>query len=152
MRSIALFCLLLASMQTSFAQSEFRWNEHGVGFSVPDDFHIEANNAEEFSAGNEVLFLSIVPIQDENITEDNLAEALVAMAEEMEYDRLEKVAETTLQDFVGYYTIGTKDGANALLMTLLDTQSSTNLLIVIVYADQGQRAAIQIANSFFAYD
>lgn len=152
MRSILLFVLLLGSMQTSFAQVELRWDAHGVGFAVPGDFHIEANNEQEFSAGNDLMFVSIIPIQDENITEENLAEALIAMAEEMEYDRLDEAAETKLHDFVGFYTIGAKDGANALLMTLLDTQSSTNLLVVIVYADQSQRAALQIANSFFAYD
>jgi hypothetical protein len=37
-------------------------------------------------------------------------------------------------------------------MAMMDTESSTNLLVVIVYADNQQRAALKIANSFFAYD
>ncbi len=147
-----LLSMLLLLQQGAYAQQEMRWDTHGVGFSVPTNFKIETNNAEEYTASNDELFLSIIPIQDENLTEDHLAEAVVAMAEELEYDVVDVADEATMQDMTGYYVIGKKDGVNALVMALMDTESSTNLLVVIVYADRQERAALKVANSFFAYD
>jgi len=116
------------------------------------DFKIETNNAEEYTASNDNLFVSIIPIQDENLTKDHLAEAVVAMAKELEYDVVDNADEAEMQDLIGYYVMGKKDGVNALLMALMDTESSTNLLVVIVYDDRSERAALKVANSFFAYD
>ncbi len=150
-RTLLLATLFLAQ-QSVFAQQEMRWDTHGVGFIVPENFKIETNNAEEYTASNDNLFLSIIPIQDENLTTDHLAEAVVEMAKELEYDVVDVADEATMQDFTGYYVIGQKDGVNALLMAMMDTESSTNLLVVIVYADNSERMALKIANSFFAYD
>jgi hypothetical protein len=37
-------------------------------------------------------------------------------------------------------------------MALLDKESSTNLLVVIVYADDYEDQAVEMAASFYAYD
>lgn len=150
-RTFLLAALFLAQQSLS-AQQEMRWDTHGIGFSVPTDFKIETNNAEEYTASNENLFLSIIPIQDEELTKEHLAEAVVEMAKEMKYDVINNADEAEMQDLVGYYVLGKKDGVNALLMALMDTESSTNLLVVIVYDDRSERAALKVANSFFAYD
>ncbi len=144
------FTMLLSfSLQ---AQTDMIWDTHGVGFTVPDDFKIEENNAEEFTAGNDYMFLSILPIQDEWINEDDLADAVVEMAEGMEYDRIQEGDAIEIDDFTGYYIKGRKDGANAVFFALLDKESSTNLLLVIVYADEYEDAAVDIAVSIYAYD
>lgn len=137
---------------SGFTQTDMIWDTHGVGFSVPRNFQIETNNADEFTAGNDNLFLSILPIQDKTITEDELADAVVEMAEGLDYDRIQEGDAIDIDDFTGYYVKGRKDGANAVLMALLDKESSTNLLIVIVYADGYEDAAVDIAASFYAYD
>lgn len=147
-----LLSMLFLIQQNMFAQTEMRWDTHGVGFIVPDNFKVEKNNAEEYTASNDNLFLSIIPIQDENLTADHLAEAVIEMAKELEYDVVDNADEATMQDFTGYYVVGQKDGVNAIVMAMMDTESSTNLLVVIVYADNSQRMALKIANSFFAYD
>lgn len=144
--------LLFLVQQSLSAQQEMRWDTHGVGFSVPANFKIETNNAEEYTASNENLFVSIIPIQDEELTKEHLAEAVVEMAKELEYDVVDNADEAEMQDLTGYYVLGKKDGVNALLMALMDTESSTNLLVVIVYDDRSERAALKVANSFFAYD
>jgi len=141
--------LMTATVQ---AQTEMEWDTHGVGFSVPDNFKIETNNAEEFTASNDNLYVSILPIQDETITKDDLAEAVDAFAKELKYDRIHEGDEIDIDDFTGYYIKGRKDGANAVLLALLDKESSTNLLVVIVYADGYEDAAVDIAGSFYAYD
>lgn len=137
---------------SGFTQTDMIWDTHGVGFSVPRNFQIETNNADEFTAGNDNLFLSILPIQDKTITEDELADAVVEMAEGLDYDRIQEGDAIDIDDFTGYYVKGRKDGANAVLIALLDKESSTNLLIVIVYADGYEDAAVDIAASFYAYD
>jgi len=134
------------------AQTEMEWDTHGVGFTVPDDFKIETNNAEDFTAGNDNLFLSILPIQDETITKDDLADAVAEFAKGLKYDRIHEGDEIDIDDFTGYYIKGRKDGSTAILMALLDKESSTNLLVVIVYADGYEDEAIEIASSFYAYD
>ncbi len=141
--------LLSTSVQ---AQTDMEWDTHGVGFSVPNNFKIEANNAEEFTASNDNLYLSILPIQDETITKDDLVDAVDAFAKELQYDRVQEGDEIDIDDFTGYYIKGRKDGANAVLLALLDKESSTNLLVVIVYADGYENNAIKIAKSFYAYD
>ncbi len=144
------FCLLLSAPM--MAQTDMIWDTHGVGFTVPDDFEIETNNADEFTADNGALFLSILPIQDKTITADDLADAVDEMAAELDYDRIQEGDAIDIDDFTGYYIKGRKDGTNAVLMALLDKESSTNLLVVIVYADGQEDEAIDIASSFYAYD
>ena len=134
------------------AQTDMEWDTHGVGFSVPKNFKIETNNADEFTAGNDELFLSILPIQDKTLTKDDLADAVVEMAEGLNYDRIQEGDEIDVDDFTGYYIKGRKDGVNAVFMALLDKESSTNLLVVIVYADDYEDDAVAIASSFYAYD
>lgn len=152
--------LLLASTMLAFlvgqnsllAQTEMRWDKHGVGFTVPSNFKVTTNNAEEYTASNDNLVLSIAPIQDEEISKENLADAVLAMAKEMEYDALEEADEINIHDFTGYYIKGKKDGINAVVIAMLDKESSTNLLVVIAYDDDYFDEAVSIAKSFFAYD
>ncbi len=145
-----LFALFL--VPSLHAQTDMEWDTHGVGFTVPDNFKIETNNAEEFTAGNDELFLSILPIQDKTLTKDDLADAVVEMAKGLNYDRIQEGDEIDVDDFTGYYVKGRKDGVNAVFMALLDKESSTNLLVVIVYADDYEDDAVDIASSFYAYD
>ena len=149
--SSTLFILLCTFVLTSslHAQTDMEWDTHGVGFSVPKNFKIETNNADEFTAGNDELFLSILPIQDKTLTKDDLADAVVEMAEGLNYDRIQEGDEIDVDDFTGYYIKGRKDGVNAVFMALLDKESSTNLLVVIVYADGYEDDAVAIASSFY---
>jgi hypothetical protein len=58
-----------------------------------------------------------------------------------------------LDDFMGYFVEGTRDGVGAFILALLDKKSSTNLVIVIVYTDDASREkAIKIGDSFYAFD
>jgi hypothetical protein len=143
------FACTLASLS---AQTDMHWDTHGVAFTVPDNFTITTNNAEEYSAENDNIALSIIPVQDENVTKEHLAEAVTEMAKGLDYDVISKAAEASIDDFEGYYVVGKKDGVNAIVMAILDTESSTNLLVVIVFANGFEKAAENIANSFQAYD
>ncbi len=149
--SIALLGLLLLSANVSSAQVDMTWDTHGVGFKVPRGFVIETNNAEEFTAGNDNVFVTIAPIQDENITADDLADVVDAMVKEMDYDLVTDGDAVDVQNFTGYYARGTKDGANAVVMALLDPDSATNLIVVVVYTGDYEDNALMIVNSFYSY-
>lgn len=144
------FCFLL---NTAYAQKDWRWDQHGVGFSAPANLRVTTNNASEFSAEGSDLLLSIYVEQDGEVTEETLADALVEAAKAMEYDHISQVDELEIHDFKGFFVEGTKDGVGAFILTLLDHQSSTNLVIVIAYtSDEARKKAIEIGDSFYAFD
>ncbi len=150
---IALFFAFTFVLNTAFAQKDWRWDNHGVGFSAPENLRITTNNDEEFSAEGSDLILAIYVEQDGEVTEEALAEALIAAATEMEYDEISTVDELEIHDFVGYFVEGTKDGVGAFILTLLDKKSSTNLVVVIAYtSDAARKKAIAIGDSFYAFD
>lgn len=141
------------TLGTAFSQQDWQWTQHGVGFNAPANLRITTNNASEFTAEGSDLVLSIYVEQDGEVTEDQLAEALVAAAEEMKYDEITAADELEIDDFKGYFVEGTKDGIGAFIITLLDKKSSTNLVVVIAYtSDSGREKAIKIGDSFYAFD
>lgn len=152
------FYLLLTSLfllsQTALnAQQDWRWEQHGVGFNAPANLRVTTNNASEFVAEGSDLVLSIYVEQDGEVGEDQLAEALIAAAEEMDYDEITAADELEIDDLKGFFVEGTKNGVGAFIITLLDKKSSTNLVIVLAYtSDSGRKKAIDIADSFYAFD
>ena len=149
--SLFLVCVFL--LNTVSAQKDWRWDDHGVAFSAPANLRVTANNANEFTAEGSDLILSIYVEQDGEVSEDHLGEALVAAAAEMDFDDISNVDELKIHDFKGYFLEGTKDGVGAFILALLDEKSSTNLIVVIAYTtDEAREKAIQIGDSFYAFD
>jgi hypothetical protein len=151
-QSFLLVACMICSLFATAQMTEMRWDTHGVGFKVPSETKITTNNAEEFSAENSNIALTIVPIQDGDLNEEHMADATIEIAKGLGYDSITDGDAVEIDDFKGYYLRGKKDGVNALVMSLLDSRSTTNLLIVIVYADRFEKQSLEIANSFFAYD
>jgi hypothetical protein len=150
---IALFAALFLTTTMAYSQQDWRWEEHGVGFNAPSNLRITTNNANEFSAEGTDLVLSIYVEQNGEVTEEHLAEALIAAAEEMKYDEITAADELEIDDFKGYFVEGTKDGIGAFIITLLDKKSSTNLVVVIAYTTEaGREKAIKMGDSFYAFD
>ncbi|HAD14285.1 MAG TPA: hypothetical protein DCF33_17835 [Saprospirales bacterium] len=140
-------------VQSATAQKDWRWDGHGVGFSAPANMRITQNTDSEFAAEGSDLILSIYVEQDGEVTKETLADALLVAAKEFEYDEISDADELQIDDFEGYYVEGTKDGVGAFIITLLDKKSSTNLVVVIAFTTDGARdKAIDIADSFYAFD
>jgi len=151
-KAILLLAILFNS-NTAFSQKDWRWDKHGIAFSAPSNMKVITNNAEEFAAEGSDLFLSLYAEQNSEVTEETLAEVVVAAAVEMEYDEITDVDALSIQDFKGFYVEGTKDGIGAVIIALLDEKSSTNLIISIAYTtDAARNKAIAIADSFYAFD
>ena len=147
----ALLGLLLLFSNSVMAQVDMIWETHQVGFKVPRGFVVQTNNDEEFSAGNDHVYVTIAPIQDENITVDDLAEVVDAMVKEMDYDLVTDGDAVDVNNFTGYYVRGSKDGSNAVVMALLDPESAINLIVVAIYEGDHEEDALMTVNSFFSY-
>jgi len=156
MKKRVIFILtLLLSVAITFqaqAQEEWVWDEYGIAFTLAKGMKVTQNDGETFTAERGNLFLTMVPIVDSNINEDDLAEAVIDMAVEMDYDDIEDADELELGDLIGYYVEGTKDGAGAFVIALLDKESASNYLVIIVFDDSSRDEAMEIALSLYAYD
>lgn len=143
----SIICLFISSM--AFGQYvELNMEQYGVSFMVPDDFEVTEND-ESFKGNNEFLHLGIFPFHDENVNFDDLAEATIEVAEGMEYDVVSDVGIMELSGLIGYYVDCRKDDVNAFVMTLLNPETSTNLIVVIIYADDMFDQAVDIGASFY---
>ncbi len=142
---------LVFSINTN-AQTDWEWDTHGIGFTTPAGFKVTTNNAEEFSAESDNVFVTLSAWQDESVTEDVLADMLITMVTEMGYDELTDAVELDYEDFVGYGVEGTLDGVNAVMGTLLDTESGTNLIVIVVYLPGYESTAENILMSIYPYD
>jgi len=148
-----LFIACTFFLNTAFAQKDWRWDAHGVAFSAPANLHITANTDSEFTAESSDLILTIYAEQDGAVTEETLADALIAAAQEMKYDHISDADALQIDDFAGYFVEGTQEGAAAVIITLLDRKSNTNLVVVMAYtSDASREEAIAIAHSFYAFD
>jgi hypothetical protein len=148
---LALFLSATITFQAQ-AQEEWVWDEYGIAFTIAKGMKVTQNDGETFTAERGNLFLTMTPIVDSDINEDDLAEAVIAMAVEMDYDGIEDADMLELNDLVGFYVEGTKDGAGAFVIALLDKESASNYLVIIVFDDDSRDEAMEIALSLYAYD
>ncbi len=143
---------VLFSVGTLFAQDDYTWDAHGVGFSVPSDFIVQSNADNEFSASSGDVYLSIASWEDESVDKEGLEDAAVDAALELNLDELTDADELEIDVFVGYYVEGAKNGLNAFIATLLDTESDTNIVVIIVYKDGHEDEATNIILSLYGYE
>jgi hypothetical protein len=148
---LALFMSAAITFQAQ-AQEEWVWDEYGIAFTLAKGMKVTQNDGETFTAERNNLFITMAPIVDANINEDDLAEAVIDMAVEMDYDDIEDADELELGDLIGYYVEGTKDGAGAFVIALLDKESASNYLVIIVFDNNSRDEAMEIALSLYAYD
>lgn len=130
------------------AQAEMTWDAHRIGFTAPRDFRIGISDVNEFTASNNNLKVSIVPIRDETIVLEGLADALVVMAQDQKYDWLQKAVKVDTENFAGYYVKGLKGATTGVVMALMNKEGKTNVLVVIDYAKGYEDEAVKIATSF----
>lgn len=151
-KHLLILSFILIGTLSSFAQNEFTWDAHGVGFKTGARMEVTVNKEDEFEAKNDNIQLNIFPWQDEKVNVDDLADATIDMAKKLNYDNIDVADALEIDDFQGYFVHGTKDGVHALILLLLDKKSSTNLIVTIVYQPDFEDVAVKIADSFFAYD
>ncbi|TDB67340.1 amidohydrolase family protein [Arundinibacter roseus] len=147
-----LLCLLILTGTLSpaaQAQSTFQWEDYRLEITVPDDFKVNKNTSETFEMSGEGMEL-IMEIVEEDITLEDLEEATVAGAEEMELDEIDEATAVSSNGLKGFYVEGVKDGSRIMFAGMLDPRTQTNFFIAIVFDDEDKQAekdAIKILNS-----
>lgn len=152
--SSLLALLFLVVALTSFnneakAQKVFEWKDYKLQITVPNDFRIRKNTSETFEMKGEGMEL-IMNIVEEDITLEDLEEATIAGADEMELDEIDEATEVSSNGLKGYYVEGVKDGSRIMFAGMLDPRTQTNFFIAIVFADdddQAEEDALGILNS-----
>ena len=147
-----LFILMMMSIQFVTGQTEMRWDSYGLGFTLEKGMNIITNNGEEFTAESKDIFLTIHPFTEVNVTEENLIEAVITMAEELELEDISDADVLELSDLYGVYIEGTTNSKSSFLIALMDTESAQNYIVIVLFTERSRDAAIRLVHSFFPYD
>lgn len=150
MRNLLLLAFLLIA-GSAFAQ-DMIWDDYGIGFKLPPGMKVTENDGESFTAEGNGLVLMLQPVKDRTVTEEDLAQAALTMAVEAGYKAVSDADELELDDLYGYYIEGEMDGAKAFVIAMMDTLSANNYLAIILFNDRSRNSAVDLANSFYAYD
>lgn len=144
------FILSLFVVVTAQAQTDYTWESYGLSFTVPAGFKETANTDEKFegsSEGAKVHLFGIYPINDANLTQDNLEEALIEMAAASGMD-VEDADEIEFNGFSGLYAEGEIEGVPTFFACMLDPNGELNFIVTIVHNNAD--AAIKIMKSIKA--
>ncbi len=143
---MALFFTVLCNFSAS-AQEEYTWDDYGLKFSVPSDFKESTSDGEKFEGSSnrgKIYLFGLYPIKDENITNDNLAEAVNAMAKESKM-KVTDAHEIDFNGFEGYCAEGTIEGKPAFFACMLDPNGDLNFIITLLHDNAD--AAIKLVKS-----
>jgi hypothetical protein len=144
------FVLSLFVLSAVQAQTDYTWETYGLSFTVPAGFSETANTDEKFEGTSDkaqIHLFGIYPINDVNLTEENLEEALIAMAAESGMD-VQEAAEIEFNGFSGMYAEGEIEGVPTFFACMLDPNGELNFIVTIVHNNAD--AAIKIMKSITA--
>lgn len=155
---IGFICLTL-SATAALAQDTYVWEEYGIGFSVESDLIVDESDIESFTAATREgeISISITPWSDDEVDEENLADAALEIAAELylfedsdiDGDYVE------IDTFNGFYLVVAPSELDApdmmIVALMLDTESDTNFVVAIGFEDGNDDEALDVLNSFFSY-
>lgn len=133
-------------------QTPMLWDDWALGFTLAPGMRITENNGEVFSAEHEELYFVIMPVEDAWADEEDLANAVILMMEEMEFERVTDADEMEMNNLYGYFIEGKSQGVNAVVIALMDIGSSHNFLVSLVFTPATRNQAIRLVESMYAYD
>lgn len=139
--------LLMSTIFHIQAQEQWTWNDYNLTFTTPAGFKVEKSTGEEFSGKSDrskIYLFAIYPVKDENITEENLGEAVQIMASEARMN-VQDMQNISFNGFTGKYAEGTIEGVPSFFCCILDPDSDNNFIISIVHNNTD--AAIKLMKS-----
>lgn len=143
---------VLSSFNLVIGQTDMQWDSYGLGFTLEKGMRILTNNGEEFTAERQELYLTIHPLTNEYVTEDDLIDAVITMAQEMDYDDISDADVLELSDLLGVYIEGKTNGTSSFVIALMDTESAQNYIVIVIFEDSYRDKAIRMVHSFYPYD
>ena len=147
MKSFSIFLIFsFVFLHNSNAQQTYTWNEYGIGFTLADDFVEEANSIDEFSATGDGMSMSIIPFKDSSVSDNDITAYTIEIAQSLNLQEIDDVNVLEMNDFIGGYVEGYKDGVKIFLMGLIDPDTDTNFFVIITFVDQDVNATEEAIN------
>jgi hypothetical protein len=148
-KSILFFVAILftALWNNVQAQQEYTWDDFGLKFSVPTGFVEVENTGEKFEGKCEkskIFLFGLYPVADENVTKENLKEALKGMAKESGMT-VQATKDINFNGFEGAYAEGTIQGTPAFFACMLDPNGDLNFIVSVLH--QNTDAAVKLIKS-----
>jgi len=140
--------LTLLSFSSIFEQT-YVWEHYGLEITVPDDFKVTKNTDNEFDMKGVAMGFHMY-INEEDITPEEMDEAVVAVASKLQMTELHEATQIEGDGLDGFYVEGTKNDKRVLLAGMIDPKSQTNFLLLITLYDDDNVAvddAVDIINS-----
>lgn len=145
------FTLVFAvlTVAASFAQKTYVWDYFKIQVTVPSDFRVKKNTAQEFDMKGDGMELSML-IHEEDVAIEDLDDAAIEGAKAMKLQEIDAAHQVDINEFQGFYVEGFKDGHRVMFACLGNPKSHTNFFIVITFDDNDKVAeadALKILNS-----
>lgn len=130
------------------AQAEYNVRAYNLAFNAAPDMQTVVDSKAEYELSNENVRVRIMPWND-SINFDDLGDATMDIAGRLGYENVNSADALELDDFQGFYTKGTRDGLDALIILLYDNSRDRSLIATISYQPGFENEAIDIALSFY---
>lgn len=134
---------------SALAQKTYVWKSFNIKVTVPNDFRVKKNTAQEFEMKGQGMDLSIL-IHEEDVAIEDLDEAAIAGANAMDLQEVDAAQHVNINEFEGFYVEGFKEGHRIMFACLGNPKSHTNFFIVITFDDDdkvAEKDALGILNS-----
>ena len=148
-KTLAFAAVLFFSNATP-ADKTYYWDDYNIQITVPGDFKITKDTANEFEMDGDGMDLAMYIFNDKKIGIDEMDEATIAGAKELKLQEIDAEHAFKSDDFEGYYVEGFKDGNRIIFAGMIDIASQTNFFIAITFDDEDKEAekeAIKVLNS-----
>lgn len=142
---LLLVALLFVSLtNVAFAQKKWTWKSYGMTLTLPADFKVTKNVADEFLATNNFTEFKLYPFKDASVTAANIKEATVEAFSELGATEPEG-DEFDFNGFEGAIVTGKLEGKQIIFCGFIDPKSSTNFFATLVLSDEaGEDEAVKI--------
>lgn len=138
------FMLSFLVISSATAQTDYTWESYGLSFTVPAGFSETSSTDEKFEGKSEaakIHLLGLYPINDANLTQENLEEALIEMAAASGME-VQDANEIEFNGFSGLYAEGEIEGVPTFFACMLDPNGELNFIVTIVHHNTDAAVAI----------
>lgn len=143
--------IYISGVLISQEMHEYTWDSYNMKFEIPASFSVKKSQGDIFSAGNDNMHLSIYPRLNENLSYEEMEEALLNWASSSALILTDKGLTylDNLNSYWGMKADGTADNWPVFVLLIIDPDySDTSFYIWLSYSQGTYETALKIVNSF----
>lgn len=147
------FTVLISFSSQASAQSftQYTWDEHAIKFKVPNTFTVSENNYNKFSAGDDLMWVTIYPKSGSEISYNDMSNLLTTWADNNGIYGYNSILDGSNNGFWGVYLNGnlSSNGLPVFAgMFVHPDYPSMYYYVWINYKSEDQSTAQEVLNSF----